>query len=711
VQPGLQLVSYHGYQVQVPANWPVYDLSADPTRCVRFDVRAVYLGTPGPDMTCPSGLMGRTEALLISPLSAATAPQTVSEPGELKAVDSAAGVQITASYRGNPGLVAPALHNGGIVSPALPAQAQAPGRVPPPVTTAPPPAGSTGATAVQGRGVSSALLGAGSASAPTVVPAVDTTTSPTGSALAPGTVSVVPASYGGNSRTRTTYGFDACTAPSAGAMQAWSGTGYGAVGVYIGGENRACQQANLNSWWIANSWNLGYATLPIYVGLQAPCNPQFWTIDPNQAATEGRQAAADAVSKMQNLGMGPGNPIYLDMESYNNTNNWCRTAVLQFESAWTQALHDAGYASGIYSSSSTGIADIVNPRMSFVPPDGIWFANWNSADNVYDPYVPDGTWINARVHQNVGGHNETRNGVTLNIDRNYLSGLVAGPGQPAAAPPPPPPPPAPTGATESLGAQLTGTPQVTSQAPGSLDLAIRGTDNALWVNHFAGGWSGYRSLGGVITSSPAILSWGYGRLDAFARGTDASLWHIAYYSGGWHTWERLGGLIIGAPTVANQTTGTLDVFVRGVDNALWQISWTGSNWTGFNKVGGQLSAAPAAVSWAPGRLDTFVRGTDGAVWHWQAGVGWESLGGRIIGAPGVTTRSPGSLDVFVEGLDGGLWRDTYGTPSWSGWQNLAGSMASAASAVAWSGSRIDIVYRGSAGDVRHRWWDNGSWGP
>ena len=39
-----QTVSDHGYEVTVPASWPVIDLAADPTACVRLDRPAVYLG-------------------------------------------------------------------------------------------------------------------------------------------------------------------------------------------------------------------------------------------------------------------------------------------------------------------------------------------------------------------------------------------------------------------------------------------------------------------------------------------------------------------------------------------------------------------------------------------------------------------------------------------------------------------------------------------
>src|SRR5437879_3372546 len=63
-------VSYRGYHFQVPAGWPVVDLHSHPATCVRFDRHAFYLGDPGANPSCPSGLVGATEAVLIQPAGA-----------------------------------------------------------------------------------------------------------------------------------------------------------------------------------------------------------------------------------------------------------------------------------------------------------------------------------------------------------------------------------------------------------------------------------------------------------------------------------------------------------------------------------------------------------------------------------------------------------------------------------------------------------------
>src|ERR1051326_3760655 len=60
-KPPKKTVTFGGYSVRVPANWPVYDLTKNPRQCVRYDVHAVYLGTPGPAPACPPTLVRRVD--------------------------------------------------------------------------------------------------------------------------------------------------------------------------------------------------------------------------------------------------------------------------------------------------------------------------------------------------------------------------------------------------------------------------------------------------------------------------------------------------------------------------------------------------------------------------------------------------------------------------------------------------------------------------
>ena len=92
--PAMKTVVYQGYAFQVPASWPVYRLDEYPQTCVRYDVHAVYLGTPGGTMDCPAGLIGRTQAVSFIPAgNAATGPGSASS-GEPAQPGAAAGAEL-----------------------------------------------------------------------------------------------------------------------------------------------------------------------------------------------------------------------------------------------------------------------------------------------------------------------------------------------------------------------------------------------------------------------------------------------------------------------------------------------------------------------------------------------------------------------------------------------------------------------------------------
>ena len=227
----------------------------------------------------------------------------------------------------------------------------------------------------------------------------------------------------------TGLGFDACTAPSPRSMSAWVSSPYRAVGVYIGGLNRGCSQPNLTSAWVREQIAAGWHLIPTYVGLQAPTSSctSCAMLSPGSAAAQGTAAASDAVEDARSIGIGPGSPIYFDMESYVRTAS-ASSSTLTFLAAWTEALHAAGYESGVYSSSASGIADLASRWGTAYPvPDDLWIANWNGVKSTDDPYVPDSAWAqHSRIHQYRGGHDETYGGVTINIDSNYVEGATVG---------------------------------------------------------------------------------------------------------------------------------------------------------------------------------------------------------------------------------------------------------------------------------------------
>jgi hypothetical protein len=213
-------------------------------------------------------------------------------------------------------------------------------------------------------------------------------------------------------------------------MAAWASSPYRAIGVYIGGGNRGCSQPNLTASWVGAQTAAGWHLIPTYVGLQAPTSScsSCAKLSPARATAQGEEEAVDAVAQAAAVAMGPGSPIYFDMESYTRTAS-ATGVVLDFLEGWTEKLHSLGYTSGVYSSGASGIADLARrlDDTEYTLPDNLWFANWNGQATVDDPYVPDDGWTqHQRIHQYRGGHDETYGGVTINIDSNYVDGGTVG---------------------------------------------------------------------------------------------------------------------------------------------------------------------------------------------------------------------------------------------------------------------------------------------
>ena len=365
----VKVVHYRGYALAVPRSWPVFDLGRRPRTCVRFDRHAVYLGTPGTSQSCPSTAIGRTEAILVSPLSA-HAPRSAASlgPRSTRFTVTPAGVSVTATWGHRPALITRALKRRTL-----------------PRSTSPRPFASP-------------------------------------RALGPRAAHAAQAA-----NVFTGRGFDACSTPSTHTMSAWGSSPYRGIGVYIGGANMACSQPNLTSSWVSTEVSAGWHLILIYVGLQAPSNSCGCAgITPSQAAAQGTAAANDAVAEAQGIGIPAGSPIYDDMEYYarGSTNT---PAVLNYLSAWTARLHALGYVSGVYGNSNSAIADFINAQgTSFNEPDDIWFARWDGQATTTSSDIPSADWANhQRIHQYNGGHNATYGGVTMNVDDDAVDAATA----------------------------------------------------------------------------------------------------------------------------------------------------------------------------------------------------------------------------------------------------------------------------------------------
>jgi hypothetical protein len=240
----------------------------------------------------------------------------------------------------------------------------------------------------------------------------------------------VAADAGTGAHAYSGYAFDACSAPSIGALQAWSASPFRALNVYVGGSDRACGQPNLSAGWVRTVINMGWRLIPTYVSLQAP-HPscRCASMNPNLANSEGVAAATDAVQDARDVGIGRGNPIYDDMEGYSATSVNIK-AVMDFLEGWTGRLHGLGYTSGVYSSANSGIANLVwRVGRGFIEPNDIWIADWNGQATTNDPYVPVHDWNhNQRIHQYRGPHTDNYGGVKINIDSDFCRAAVVAPG-------------------------------------------------------------------------------------------------------------------------------------------------------------------------------------------------------------------------------------------------------------------------------------------
>lgn len=373
----MKVVEYHGYELSVPASWPVYRLAADPDQCVRYDMHAVYLGKPGANQDCPPGLVGRTE--------------TVSVGGPAFERAASAIVVQRVPLHGQPAVIVQDArqHELGMTlsAPSAPAITATYGADP-------------GVAKQVLASVHQLVYQTAKRADPQLKPAAttDAAASTLGPALGPPLGNAPPVVLA----RKPLAGFDTCTAPSLATMRVWRAR-FAATDVYIGGEEAACDYGNLTPQWIKAVRAMGWSLLPTYVGRQAPCDSFSGSISrkPVSAAAQGKTDAEWAVEDARNFGLGKGTPIYDDMEAYSANKPTCVKSVLTFLDAWTRQLNAEGYVSGVYSSAGSGILDLDTTSMinghPLAEPQSLWFALWDNASDLNgSPYLKGNLWPPAR---------------------------------------------------------------------------------------------------------------------------------------------------------------------------------------------------------------------------------------------------------------------------------------------------------------------------
>jgi Domain of unknown function (DUF1906) len=371
----LRPVAFMGYTFEVPRSWPVVNLARHPRTCVRFDRHAVYVGTPGPNQSCPAGLIGTTEALLIAPAAAQYGLSSVENPVARQITVLAARIRITATFSTDPRQIYQILRSASLPEPAI--------ETPEPAAMAPlQPSRSRS----RGKHPGAQWVGAHR-------------------------VAWLPAgitNYRG-------FGFDSCAAPSSAYMRAWRRfSRYRAVGVYIGGSDRTCAQPNLTRQWLRQQVRSGWHFIPLYVG------PQANLAQLTSPARQGTAAASDAVAQAQRLGFRRRTLLYYDMEGFPAP---YADAALRFFSAWTARLHKLGYLSAIYSSANSGITELAGRyhSCSFVLPDVIFIGRWDRKHTTKDPVLQRGEWLHhRRLHQYAGNIRQAFGGDAIKADEDFL---------------------------------------------------------------------------------------------------------------------------------------------------------------------------------------------------------------------------------------------------------------------------------------------------
>jgi hypothetical protein len=73
---------------------------------------------------------------------------------------------------------------------------------------------------------------------------------------------------------------------------------------------------------------------------------------------------------------------------------------------------------------------------------------------------------------------------------------------------------------------------------------VRGTDGHLWhtwLTSIGGQWNAWEDLGGDLRSDPAVLPGPNGSLTVAVKGTDRALWTRQWQAPKWGPWLTVGG--------------------------------------------------------------------------------------------------------------------------------------------------------------------------
>lgn len=202
-------------------------------------------------------------------------------------------------------------------------------------------------------------------------------------------------------------------------------------------------------------------------------------------------------------------------------------------------------------------------------------------------------------------------------------------------------------------------------APGSAvsTMAVRGTNSRTYVKQYApgGSFAGYQDLGGATLDAPAVAV-RPGLTDVAVRGTDGALYLRSSTSpGAWGPWVRVPSNFGDSPALGYTLSGDLIVAVTGTNQQTYVATRHGGTWSPFQSLGGVVLGPPGlSVDPSTGAVTVYQRGTNAGLYEKTAVGGtwgaWHLDGGTLASSPTATAEGSGEVAVLVLGTDGLLYR-------------------------------------------------------
>jgi lysozyme len=239
----------------------------------------------------------------------------------------------------------------------------------------------------------------------------------------------------------------------------------------------------------------------------------------------------------------------------------------------------------------------------------------------------------------------------------------------------------------SLGGKLVAPPAVAAaptpygSAPAQPLFIATGTDKRLYIRSLGGSWQALGPVTRTCLGGPAAVI-NAGTLTVACRGLDNALWYdtatvpssgLPQFTG---TWASLGGVLSAGPAVA-PVGGTMTFFALGTNGKIYIRTLT----SGYQVTSWSCIGSPAAAEAASSGTTFACQGSNHALYvATNAGAGWPaavSLGGSLIGGPGVAATSL-STDLLGEGSNDTVFERTPLT----GWVSLGGSVVGGVAAAA-----------------------------